>query len=162
MNVRHEIDDEFDHQADVQTDFMRRGFVKWFIRGITGFYAAAFAVPVYRFLRTGGVEEGGVQVTQITLPEALNVKPGSFQMFRFGSKPAILIRQNENEFKAYLATCTHLGCTVSFNEGQQRITCACHGGQYDPATGKNIAGPPPAPLKALITEVTDGGLIIKV
>jgi cytochrome b6-f complex iron-sulfur subunit len=161
MSLEHQIDDEFDHQAEVETDLMRRGVVKWFIRGITALYAAAFAVPAYRFLRTGDVEEGDVQVTQITLNDALNLKPGSFQMFRFGSKPAIIIRQNETDFKAYLATCTHLGCTVSYNEGTQRIACACHGGQYDPSTGKNIAGPPPAPLTALKTEVANGELIVK-
>ncbi|MBM3262647.1 MAG: Rieske (2Fe-2S) protein [candidate division Zixibacteria bacterium] len=162
MSLGHQIDDEFDHQAEVETDFMRRGFVKWFIRGVTAVYGAAFVVPVYRFLRSGGADEGGVQVTQITLNDALKLETGAFQMFRFGSKPAIIIRQGENDFKAYLATCTHLGCTVSFNTGSQRISCACHGGQYDPSTGKNVAGPPPAPLTALKTEVANGELIIKV
>lgn len=161
MSLGHQIDDEFDHQAEVETDFMRRGVVKWVIRGITAAYAAAFAIPAYRFLRSGSGDEGAVQVTQISLNDALKLEIGSYQMFRFGSKPAIIIKQGENDFKAYLATCTHLGCTVSYNAGAKKIACACHGGQYDPATGKNVAGPPPAPLTPLKTEVADGELTVK-
>lgn len=156
------LDDEFDHQGDLQTDFMRRGFVKWLIRGVSALYAAAFAVPVYRFISTGSVDEAGVQVSEITLTTAKDLKIGGFQLFRFGSKPAIIIRQSETEFHAFLATCTHLGCTVSYNESRERITCACHGGQYDPTTGQNVAGPPPAPLTPLKTEESpDGNFIIK-
>ena len=158
-----QLDQEFDDQAETETAFTRRGFVRWLIRGVSGLYAMAFAVPVYRFLRTGNVEEMGEKVTQISLRSALDMKIGDFQIFRFGSKPAIVIRQGEDTFKAYMATCTHLGCTVSYNEARQRITCACHGGQYDPSTGKNIAGPPPAPLPALKTEIgPDGDFIVKV
>lgn len=156
------LDREFDDQAAAETGLMRRGFFKWLIRGVSALYGVAFAVPVYRFLRTGNVEDTDVQVTEITLNSALDLSVGGFQLFRFGSKPAIVIRQSENEFKAYLATCTHLGCTVSYSRAQRRITCACHGGQYDPDTGKNIAGPPPAPLTALQTEVSsDGQFVVK-
>lgn len=157
------LDREFDEQAEPETDFMRRGVVKWVIRLVSALYAIAFVVPVVRFLRSGSAEEGGEKVTQISLKAALNLKPGEFQMFKFGSKPAIVIRQGPDDFKAYLATCSHLGCTVSYNNGLRRITCACHGGQYDPNTGKNIAGPPPAPLAPLKTEVSsDGDFIVKV
>lgn len=164
MSEQHrlDLDDEFDHQGDVATEFMRRGFMKWLVGGVTALYAAAFSVPVYRFLRSGNVDEGGVQVTQITLNSAFDLEVGAHQMFRFGSKPAMIIRQAEDEFHAFLATCTHLGCTVAYNRPMHQITCACHGGKYDPVTGKNIAGPPPKPLTALKTEVMDGDLVVKI
>jgi cytochrome b6-f complex iron-sulfur subunit len=45
----------------------------------------------------------------------------------------------------FSATCSHLGCLVNFNKEKQEFLCPCHGGRYDLA-GRNIAGPPPAPL----------------
>jgi Rieske Fe-S protein len=69
-------------------------------------------------------------------------------MFKIGSKPGILIRTADGEFKAFGATCTHLDCTVQYKTDEKLIWCACHNGKYD-INGKNISGPPPAPLTPL-------------
>lgn len=57
--------------------------------------------------------------------------------------------------------CTHLGCPVSWNAGQDQYLCPCHGGVYD-KTGKNIAGPPPKPLPRFSTRVEGDDLLIQV
>jgi cytochrome b6-f complex iron-sulfur subunit len=49
---------------------------------------------------------------------------------------------------------------VQYNSEKANIWCACHGGVYDAKTGKNIAGPPPKPLKPLNVDVVDGQLIV--
>ena len=60
--------------------------------------------------------------------------------------PAILFRTKAGVF-AYSTTCTHQGCTVSYNPSDHALECPCHGGRFDPANGgKVIAGPPPLPL----------------
>ena len=43
------------------------------------------------------------------------------------------------------ATCSHLGCLVNYNKEKREFVCPCHSGRYD-LSGRNIAGPPPAPL----------------
>ena len=43
------------------------------------------------------------------------------------------------------ATCSHLGCLVNYHKEKREFICPCHGGRYD-LSGRNIAGPPPAPL----------------
>ncbi len=58
--------------------------------------------------------------------------------------PDILIRESDGSLKAFSAVCTHAGCTVGYEGGV--IYCPCHGGEYSPATGEVIAGPPPAGL----------------
>ena len=145
-----------------QSGIPRRGLLQKFLGFMSAVYAACFVYPIVRFLRSGGADEGGEQVTQISLPEGLTLEPDSHRMFKFGSKTAILIRHSETEFSAFIAKCTHLGCTVDYEPSpRKRIYCACHGGQYDPVTGKNTAGPPPKPLPKLEVEVKDGDLVIK-
>ena len=72
--------------------------------------------------------------------------PNSYKMFRFGSKPGILIRLRDGSFKALSARCTHLDCTVQYKEDTGQIWCACHNGFYD-LEGRNVSGPPPRPLE---------------
>ena len=51
-------------------------------------------------------------------------------------------------YRALSATCSHLGCRVSWNAQTKHFHCPCHGGIYD-RDGKVIAGPPPAPLTSV-------------
>ena len=43
------------------------------------------------------------------------------------------------------AICTHLGCVVPWNSGENKFICPCHGSQYDPE-GAVVRGPAPLPL----------------
>jgi len=72
-----------------------------------------------------------------------------------------LLRTGADEITALDATCTHLGCRVSWDAESQELVCPCHGGRYD-RTGKVTAGPPPAPLTAFQTQVTDGTVRVRV
>lgn len=58
-------------------------------------------------------------------------------------------------------TCTHLGCPAGWVADKEQFQCPCHGGVYD-KTGKNIAGPPPAPLPRYATKIENGDVYIQV
>ena len=62
---------------------------------------------------------------------------------------------------AFSPICTHLGCSVAWNEVKNRFNCPCHGGVYD-ASGKVISGPPPKRLTQFETKVEDGKLFIRI
>ena len=74
-------------------------------------------------------------------------KPNTGKIVKFGSKPALLVRAGENDWKAFSAVCTHLNCTVQFRDATQQIWCACHNGVYD-LNGKVVSGPPPRRSKS--------------
>ena len=55
-------------------------------------------------------------------------------------------------YRALSATCSHLGCRVSWNDQTRHFHCPCHGGVYD-RDGKVVAGPPPAALSRVNVRV---------
>ncbi len=62
-------------------------------------------------------------------------------------------RSPDGRLTALSAVCSHLGCIVNYDRLKNRFVCPCHGGIYD-GNGKNIAGPPPAPLKNLPVRIS--------
>ncbi|MGC8743182.1 MAG: ubiquinol-cytochrome c reductase iron-sulfur subunit [Verrucomicrobiia bacterium] len=124
-------------------------------------YAAMLGYPIYRYLESP-VEKAAKEaaVKEILLKDAHKLAPGAGMIFKFGARPAWLIHHKDGSWIALDAVCTHLGCTVKYEEQNNRIFCECHGGTYDPMSGKNIAGPPPRPLKQYKVQVTDSGVIV--
>ncbi|HIK13600.1 MAG TPA: cytochrome b6-f complex iron-sulfur subunit [Oscillatoriaceae cyanobacterium M33_DOE_052] len=52
------------------------------------------------------------------------------------------------------AVCTHLGCVVPWNAGENKFICPCHGSQYN-AEGKVVRGPAPLSLALVHVNVAD-------
>jgi succinate dehydrogenase / fumarate reductase iron-sulfur subunit len=73
--------------------------------------------------------------------------------------PILIRRDSEEEFVCFSSSCTHLGCSVHWEQTERRFKCACHGGAFD-MDGNVVAGPPPSPLPRLPWKVENG--IIKV
>jgi cytochrome b6-f complex iron-sulfur subunit len=139
----------------------RSTFLRVAVGGAGVVYVAGLAYPVYRYVASP-VEKSAKEaaVKEVTLKDAQKLAPGSALMFKFGSKPAMLIHHDDGSWTALTAVCTHLGCTVSYQADQKRIHCACHGGVYDPKTGGNVSGPPPKPLMRYEVKVTDAAVIV--
>jgi Rieske Fe-S protein len=102
-------------------------------------------------------EAAAGSVTLAIKPE--DVKPNSGQLFKFGSRPGILVRTPAGELRAFSAVCTHLNCTVQYRPDLSHIWCACHNGHFD-LNGKNIAGPPPRPLEPLVANARGNQIVI--
>jgi cytochrome b6-f complex iron-sulfur subunit len=69
--------------------------------------------------------------------------------------PYILIRLNEDEWRAFEQKCTHLSCAVRYRHDLYKIECPCHNGFFDAETGAVLQGPPPRPLPQLKVIVRD-------
>lgn len=150
-----------DFSLEEQDLLTRRAFVRVGLGGVGLCYAAAIGYPVYRYLKSP-VERAAAAsaVTEVTLADAQKLAAGSVLMFKFGTKPTMLIHHTDGSWVALDAVCTHLGCTVQYEPAKNRIHCACHGGEYDPLTGRNIGGPPPKPLKKYEVRVSETGVLV--
>jgi cytochrome b6-f complex iron-sulfur subunit len=118
----------------------------------------SFFYPVGRYLIPPTVSDlGGDEVIAAKLGE---LKPNTGKVFRFGSKPGLLLLNAQGEYKALSATCTHLSCTVQYRGDLQQVWCACHNGIYG-QDGKNISGPPPRPLESFQVLVRGEEIVVR-
>src|SRR5438552_15862838 len=60
---------------------------------------------------------------------------------------------------ALSTTCTHLGCTPNWLEGEKKFKCPCHGSGFK-ISGVNFEGPAPRPLERYAIRKTDEGMIV--
>ncbi|MFC7261873.1 Rieske (2Fe-2S) protein [Streptomyces lutosisoli] len=65
----------------------------------------------------------------------------------FKEQKVVVTQPTKDEFKAFSAICTHLGCTVNSVSGGT-INCPCHGSKYSIENAAVEAGPAPRPLPA--------------
>jgi len=114
--------------------------------------------PIVKFLIPPKLAEP--TTFSVTVPwKAAELKANSGRIFRFGSRPGLLVKTPAGELRAFSAICTHLDCTVQYREDRQDIYCACHNGVYD-LNGKNVSGPPPRPLDPLKLNVRGDQIIV--
>jgi nitrite reductase/ring-hydroxylating ferredoxin subunit len=78
----------------------------------------------------------------------------------FSAKQVVVTQPAANEFKAFSAVCTHMGCIVNqISDGT--IDCPCHGSQYSIKTGAVVAGPAPKPLPAMQIKVSGDSIFLE-
>jgi Rieske Fe-S protein len=136
----------------------RRGFINWFLATGACSLLVAVLYPVSRYLVPPPVAESTAGT--VTLPiKPDDVRPNTGQIFKFGNRPAILVRTPAGELRAFSAVCTHLNCTVQYRTDLSHIWCACHNGHFD-LNGKNIAGPPPRPLDGFVVNARGNQIVV--
>ena len=122
----------------------RRRFVDFLLGGGLLASAVSFLYPVMRYLIPPHAPDLGSDT--VVAGRVGELKPNSGKIFRFGSKPGLLVLTADGAYQALSATCTHLDCTVQYRGDLQQVWCACHNGLYG-LNGRNVSGPPPRPLE---------------
>ncbi len=135
----------------------RRRFVEVLLGGGIVATAVAFLYPVLRYLVPPAATDLGADT--VVAAKVGELKPNTGRIFRFGSRPGLVILTDNGEYKALSATCTHLSCTVQYRSDLKEVWCACHNGMYDLA-GRNISGPPPRPLEAYDVHVRGDEIVV--
>ena len=117
----------------------------------------SFLYPALRYILPPEVAESTSR--SVVAAKANELKNNSGKVFKFGSKPALLVRTAEGEYRAFTAVCTHLNCTVQYREDLHQIWCACHNGTFD-LSGRNVSGPPPRPLETFQVNVQGEDVVV--
>lgn len=82
---------------------------------------------------------------------------------KFKDQGAWVIRhrdeRNRDIIYALSTTCTHLGCTPNWLEGEKKFKCPCHGSGFK-ISGVNFEGPAPRPLERYAIRRTEDGQIV--
>ncbi len=74
-------------------------------------------------------------------------------------KELMLVRTGEREVKAMSTSCTHLGCSVYWQQDKKQFYCPCHMGIFD-KDGNVISGPPPRPMDSYRVELERDNVFI--
>ncbi len=135
----------------------RRKIVNFILGGGLLSTLGSILVPIVNFIIPPKVEEAAQH--NVVAAKVGEIQLNAGKVFRFGSKPGILIRTQTDEYVAFSAICTHLDCTVQYRNDFKHIWCACHNGHFD-LTGKNVAGPPPRPLKSFKVDIRGEDIVV--
>lgn len=125
----------------VRPTLSRRSFLgrAWLLMGAVVAGEATFLGLRY----FGSRETGGPFGTVVDAGRPDEFPPGTITAFpqaRF-----YLVRFADGGFLALYARCTHLACLVSWEKGEGRFNCPCHGSQFD-RQGDVLNTPAPRPL----------------
>jgi Rieske Fe-S protein len=106
----------------------------------------------------GGATSQGASGAANALAATSDVPVGGGTIF---TGPKVVVTQpTANDFKAFSAVCTHMGCIVG-TVSNGTIDCPCHGSQYSISTGDVVAGPAPSPLPAAKIKVSGGSIFLE-
>jgi len=133
----------------------RRQFLNRILSGGAAILTVYVIYPVVRFLNPPPVPlNAQSRVLAATTDE---LKPNSAKFFRFLDKPAVLVRLPDGSYEALSAKCTHLGCTVSFEQAKDFFYCNCHGSEFS-INGKVIRGPAQLPLQQYAVSISGNNI----
>lgn len=77
--------------------------------------------------------------------EESELEPGTGGLVRAGREIQAVYRRDDGSLLRLSATCTHLGCIVSWNATEKTWDCPCHGSRFN-LDGEVLAGPATEPL----------------
>jgi Rieske Fe-S protein len=142
---------DFPYEAAGEDEVTRREFARYLVLGAGVMAAGNVGLAAWTQLRSINTGDPRAVVA------LADVAVGETYLFDYPTDrdPAILLRVSDREVVAFSQKCTHLGCVVFYEAGEDRWHCPCHEGNFDTATGAVLSGPPPRPLGRIDVEIRD-------
>jgi len=138
-----------------EKNIKRRDFLSfaWVITSLGVFGQAGAAL--YQFLKPRILP--GSFGTKVTAGQVDEFVPGTISHVQEGR--FYISRLDDGGFLALWHRCTHLGCTVPWQEGEGQFHCPCHSSIFTPL-GEVLSGPAPRPMDLFPIEIVDGSIIV--
>lgn len=148
----------------------RRGLLSWLIGVTTAAIGGTVAVIFGRFLAGAAPAHETEEVSAVSLGKTPDAgerpieRTVSFVQrdgyYRETRRARVFLTRVGEETVVLSATCTHLGCAVTWDAGSLTFRCPCHGGVYR-CDGSVQAGPPPRPLQRLPIQIRAGEVFVR-
>jgi Rieske Fe-S protein len=149
----------------------RRDFIKATTGVVGGIIGLGIGIPAIGYLIAPALREDKAGAP-VQIGKLEDIPVGEFHPFSFtitkvngwertaSNYGGYILRKSESpdDILVLSSRCTHLSCTVNWNEEAKRFICPCHDASFD-AEGKVIDGPPPEPLGHFEYSVDAEGVI---
>lgn len=135
---------------DSRRDFLGRA---WRLLGLAAAAEALAVVGAFLWPRRKG--DAGSGAALVSAGPVAEFTPASVTAFPAGR--FYLVRLADGGFLALSSRCTHLECSVPWNEKERAFACPCHGSVFD-LTGEVKSPPAPRPLD-LHPVAIEGGVV---
>lgn len=148
----------------------RRKFLAGIIGVVAGTVGLVVGLPAIGFIVSPGLKQQG-KAEWITLgplssltidvpagfPYSRTIQDGWVESTQTGV--AYAVTYDGVNVTVFSDVCTHLSCSVTWQDGKSAFVCPCHDGMFD-VYGQVIAGPPPRPLYQFVSKVENGQIQI--
>lgn len=133
----------------------RRDYLKLTWAGLAGLAALEIGALSLAYMqpRLAEGEFGGM----ITAGKVEDFPPGSVSHISNGR--FYLVRLADGGFLALYQRCTHLGCSVPWDQAQGAFVCPCHNSQFT-TQGELVNPPAPRPLDLFQVSIQDGQVVV--
>jgi Rieske Fe-S protein len=119
--------------------------------GVVGCGAAGDMGSGEELVQLPAVVDGSIRLELSGFPMLQAVGGGLVGEAHGMAEPLAIARDGENTFFATRAVCTHMTCTLRFNQLSASLNCPCHGSSFE-FDGRVINGPATKELPRLNTE----------
>lgn len=139
----------------------RRGFLSWFAAAWTllAVTSGAWTLGLARFMFPNVLVE---PPSQFKIGSPSDYPLGTVSTKWTAARGIWVVHTDQYKGKSLIyalaSVCTHLGCTPSWLEGEQKFKCPCHGSGFY-MTGINFEGPAPRPLERVGLAVAPDGML---
>ncbi|MEO8737385.1 MAG: ubiquinol-cytochrome c reductase iron-sulfur subunit [Edaphobacter sp.] len=150
----------------------RRSFVMAMFAVSGTVVGALLAVPLFRFAtfplrktesETEWSDVGLVtEFASLTVPVAKTITLERRDAWQTTSSQTAVyvLPAKDGVLKILSPICPHLGCSVQWQDAQNKFICPCHAGSFA-ANGERIGGPPPRSMDSLESKVENGTLKVR-
>jgi cytochrome b6-f complex iron-sulfur subunit len=138
----------------------RREFLNKLWKGLGIIAVVEFAAVFFGFLFTGKDEKENEKPKQLFYAGDINsFQTNSVTVFRGGR--FFLARLEDGGFLALSLRCTHLGCSIEWEDDKNRFICPCHASAFE--INGNVQNPPaPSALDYFPVVIQNGKIMVDI
>lgn len=125
--------------------------------GASGVFVGATAIQA--LLPPARSIDGMTQVGALRVARLSDLEVDKPVLVRYGDDNLFVVKISHADARVFDAACPHARCTLHFNDTSHRFECPCHASSFT-IEGKRLSGPAPRDMLRVVSELTNGEVIV--